>query len=253
MNEAHQRFHDWLTGGAEGDPPRDAAVHASVCPGCHRSIDALDRLAAANTGLARMPARPIGRERGPFAMAGRLVGATAVLFSAAILGIGVSQLIGSQSGGPVAQASPTPDQSVLAETATPGSSEAVPTPSATSVETLTPLGTPAPPAVTPIPRRTSAPVPIVTPAATPVPTPLATAVPTPIPTPVPTATPAPTPTPPVDTDGDGITDADEGTYGSDPNNTLSTPENSLYAAATCNDGTDNDLDTLTDVDDPGCS
>ena len=222
-------------------------------------MDALDRLAMADAGLARMPATPTGRERGRLAMAGRLVGATAVLFSAAILGVGVSQLIGvSPNGGPVAQASPTPDQSVLAETATPQSSDAAPTPSATPGETLTPLGTPgpthAPPAVTPIPRRTAAPTPIVTPVATPVPsgTPLETAVPTPVPTPVPTATPVPTPTPTMDTDGDGITDADEVAYGSDPNNILSTPENSLYAAATCTDGVDNDQDTFTDTADPGC-
>ena len=202
MNEAHQRFHDWLTGGADGDPPRDAAVHASVCAGCHQSIDALDRLALVNTGLAAMPAQPTGREHGRLAMAGRLIGATAVLFSAAILGVGVSQLIGvSHPNGAVARATPTPslDQGVLGATATPlpTATEAGPTPSLAQ-ETLTPLGTPvpthAPPAATPRPIRTAPPTPIPT-APPPPPTPIPSESGTPIPsesaTPTPTAPGAP--------------------------------------------------------------
>lgn len=189
MNEPHQRFHDWLTAGADGEPPRDAAVHASVCGACHQSIAALDLLAIVNTGLAAMPPAPTGREHGRLVMVGRLLGATAILFSAAILGIGVSQLIGvSQPNGPVAQASPTPEQSVLGATATPipsATAEGSPSSEPTAQETLTPLGTPvptqAPPAATPFPRRT------------PVPTPIATAVPTPSPTETPIPTPVPTP------------------------------------------------------------
>ena len=196
MNEAHRRFHDWLTGGAEGDPPRDAAVHASVCAGCQRSIRALDRLVVVDTGLAPMPPAPTGREHSPFVIAGRLLGATAVLFSATILGVGVSQLIGmSPPNGEVAQTNPSPEQSVLAETATP-QPIATPTPSATPEETLTPLGTPvpthAPPGATPVPWR---PPPTPIPTAPPTPPP-----PTPIPsisvTPIPTASStAPTPSP----------------------------------------------------------
>jgi hypothetical protein len=194
MNEAHRRFHDWLSAGAEGDPPRDLAVHASVCDGCRQSITAFDRLAGINPGLASMPVEPTGRERGGLATAGRLLGATAVLFSAAILGVGVSQLIGvERSDGPVAQGSPTPDQNVLAGTATPQPSEHA-TPSSDQ-ETLTPLDTPGPtvhqqPAATPIPRRTPAPGPLPTPQ--PAGTPLPTAIPTPTPVPTPTPTPGPT-------------------------------------------------------------
>jgi hypothetical protein len=199
MNEPHQRFHDWLTAGADGEPPRDAAVHASVCAACRQSIAALDLLAIVNTGLAAMPAEPTGREHGRLVMVGRLMGATAVLLGAAILGVGVSQLVGvSPGGGPVAQASATPEQSVLAETATPQSIQPAPGPSAAQ-ETLTPVGTPgpthAPPAVTPFPRRTAAPTPIVTPIATPVATPIPTASGTPVESTVPTPTPTPTPTP----------------------------------------------------------
>lgn len=208
MNEAHQRFRDWLTDGADGEPARDVAVHASVCTECRRSIAALDMLAVVNPGMASMPAEPIGRERGQLEIAGRLAGATAILFSAAILGVGVSQLIGVShaNNGPVAQASTTPDQNVLGGTATSQPSEATPTPS--PQETLTPLGTPAPtprpqPVATPTPVRTAPPTPI--PTASPPPIPTSSGVPseTPLPsasssaTPPPSDTPAPTPAPSV--------------------------------------------------------
>ena len=165
MNEAHQRFHDWLSTGADGDPPRDVAVHASVCTACQQSIAALDLLAMVNPGLASMPAEPTGRERSRLVVAGRLLGATAVLFGAAILGVGVSQLVGvSPTNGPVAQGGSSPEQSVMGAEATPqGSSEATPAPQPTPQETLSPLGTQAPinhpPAVTPGPIRTAAPTP----------------------------------------------------------------------------------------------
>jgi hypothetical protein len=217
MNEAHRRFQDWLTAGAEDDPPRDIAVHAAFCSGCRGAMDAIDLLASVNTGLAGAPAEPVGREHGRLALAGRLIGATAVLFSAAILGVGVSQLIGrSHAGGPVAQASPSADQNVLGGTATAQPSpEASPAPGETPQDTLTPLGTPSPThaqaAITPVPRRSGAPTPVATPLSTPsglpsdtpVSTPSATAVATPLPTPVatPVATPVPTDTPtPVPTD-----------------------------------------------------
>lgn len=195
MNEAHQRFREWLTGGAEGDPPRDVAVHASVCAECLRSIAALDLLAMVNPGMASMPAEQTGREWGRLVMAGRLVGATAVLFSAAILGVGVSQLIGvSHPNGPLAQASPGPDQNVLGETATAQPSQGA-TPTAAQ-ETLTPLGTPEPspqpPVATPRPYVPPPPTPVPTVVPTPIPLPSDTPAPTDSPPPAPTPTPAPT-------------------------------------------------------------
>jgi hypothetical protein len=196
MNEAHRRFHEWLSSGAEGDPPRDLAVHASVCEGCRQSIAAFDRLAGINPGLASMPREPNGRERGAVAIAGRLLAATAVLLSAAVLGVGASQLIGvERNGGTVAQASPTPNQNVLGGTATAQpSQEAAPS---SAQETLTPLGTPDPtarprPAVTPIPWH---PAPTPVPTAIPAPTTSATDIPSSIPLPTDTATASPTPTP----------------------------------------------------------
>jgi hypothetical protein len=223
VNEVHERFREWLSAGAEGDPARDVAVHASVCTECRRAIAALDLLAMVNPGIASMPAEQTGRERGRLAMAGRLVGATAVLFSAAILGVGVSQLIGvSHPNGPVAQASQTPQQNVLAGTAPPGASQSSALPSPPD-ETLTPLASPEPtalpPGATPRPSLRPAPTPVPTAHPTPTPTgaPSATPLPTETATPAPTDTPSPTPEPTaspvppqcsdgIDNDGDGFTD-----------------------------------------------
>jgi hypothetical protein len=223
MNEAHRRFHDWLSSGAEGDPPRDLAVHASVCDGCRQSIAAFDRLAGINPGLASMPAEPTGRERGALATAGRLFVATAVLLSAAVLGVGVSQLIGvERNGGAVARATPTPDQNVLGGTATAQPSQGT-TPSSAG-ETLTPLGTPNPTA-RPRPGATAVPWhPAPTPIPTAVPTPSTSATGLPSSSPVPSDTETPTPT---------------------PTETPIPPQ--------CSDGIDNDGDSLIDMADPGCA
>lgn len=227
MNEAHQRFREWLTAGAEGDPARDVAVHASVCTECRRSIAALDLLAMVNPGMARMPAEPTDRERGRLAMAGRLVGATAVLFSAAILGVGVSQLIGvSHPNSPVAQASQSSEQNVLAATATPRPSEGA-TPTAAQ-ETLTPLGNPEPSPQPPV----APPVPYVPPPPTPIPTAVPTAIPLPSDTPLPTDTATPVP-------------SDTPTPTPEPTATPALPQ--------CSDGIDNDGDLLIDLADPGCA
>jgi hypothetical protein len=57
---------------------------------------------------------------------------------------------------------------------------------------------------------------------------------------------------PLDTDSDGFDDATEKTYGSDPDDAASQPENVALDAATCADDVDNDLDGLTDGADDGC-
>ena len=55
-----------------------------------------------------------------------------------------------------------------------------------------------------------------------------------------------------DTDGDGVSDSIETTYGSDPTSARSLPEALGYNVATCSDGQDNDLDGATDSADSGC-
>jgi len=64
--------------------------------------------------------------------------------------------------------------------------------------------------------------------------------------------PAPTecPEPVVDADKDGFAGTTESYLGSDPSDAASTPE-SIAIPSTCSDYVDNDLDSLTDADDPG--
>ena len=60
-----------------------------------------------------------------------------------------------------------------------------------------------------------------------------------------------------DSDGDGFFDIGEEVSGSDPFDAASTPENTgtavLLSLPLCSDGVDNDLDGLTDGDDPNCT
>ena len=175
MMEAHGRFGAWLTAGADGDPPRDLAVHASVCAGCRQSIAALDLLIRVDPGLAGIPPLVPFRPPSPLVRAGRLASVGAgVVIGAVILGVGASQLIAGLRGGPpgpVAVASPTPDQGILAGTQTPApTSSPVPSTSVpSSVGTLSPLPTSRPTA-RPTPRPTSAPTPVPIPTETPLPT-----------------------------------------------------------------------------------
>lgn len=216
MNDAHGWFQAWLTAGADGDPPRDVAVHASVCAACRQSMAAMDLLTIVDPGLAGMPSPPPVIARSGLAHPGRLAGAVAgVVFSAVILGIGASQLIAlsrDNQGGPIAQASQTPAQGVLGGAQTPE-----PTTSSlpASAESLTPLATPGPtprpggsnPTPRPSPSATSnatltpsvaTATPSLQPTATLSPTPMPTGTATPAPSetlPIETPTPSPSPTP----------------------------------------------------------
>ena len=127
---------------------------------------------------------------------------------------------------PTATSTPVP---TMTPTDTPA-----PTATSTPVPTMTPTDTPAPtatstpvptmtPTDTPAPTATSTPVPTMTPTDTPAPTATSTPVPTMTPTgtPTPTVTSTPTPTPAVvgaDSDFDGLLDADEAIWGTDPLN-----------------------------------
>lgn len=226
MNEPHQRFQDWLTAGAEGDPPRDAAVHASVCTSCRQSIAALDRLAAVDPGRAPMPEAAVVGPREELARAARLGGiAAAVLVGAVLLGIGASRLIGLTRGdAPIAEASQTPAQGVLGGTATPQPSGDgfLESPGesaggvATAVATPRPGGGPTPkpgssarPTATPGASSTTGPTP--TPSGVPTGNPTPTLAPTPTPTIAPEPTPTPTPTPtPIPTPAPSVPDAPAG-------------------------------------------
>lgn len=210
--DLHERFGEWLKAGAPGEPARDVAVHAAHCPGCRAMVDAWDRLALVDTGLAPMPPdRPAApapvRSLVPLRAAAVVAGAATVVAVGAWIGasgLGVPG-IGQAPG------SPTPDQQVLGglgaggNTPAPSESQGAPatgTPAATpspdaGSETpgpsASPAGTPPPPIATARPA-TPPPPPVATarPTATPLPP---SPPPTATPTPPPTATPAPTPTP----------------------------------------------------------
>jgi len=56
----------------------------------------------------------------------------------------------------------------------------------------------------------------------------------------------------IQNDGDDFSDAAEKLFGSDPTNPNSVPEHDIPNPGSCTDGSDNDLDGLTDSADPGC-
>ena len=197
MSDPHARFLAWLAHGAAGEPVRDLAIHASVCPDCQRWIAAYDGLAAVDPGLAaQVPPRRYRDVGGALIGAGRLASALAgVVIAAAMVGLGAAQLVGAIRGAPangeVAVATDSPEQQVgpgngtpqptrsFSETASPDASG--PSGSGAAFGTRLPIPTPRP---------------TIAPGHTAPPTPVATAVATPVPTPVPTDTPTPTPIPP---------------------------------------------------------
>jgi hypothetical protein len=221
--DLHERFVDWLADGAEGEPPRDLALHASSCEDCMRAVAAIESLRAIDVGAAPLP--PLrrvaqGRPR-PFAIARVAVGALAVILLAASVVIGASGFFRATPPADVPPASaegvlagvPKDDSSDRRATETPTASpSASPTPSpsptdAPSLEATAAPPQPAPRTAAPQPLRTAAPqppAPTVAPA-TPAPPPPATPVPSPSSI-APSPTASPTPIVPLDGDGDGVPD-----------------------------------------------
>jgi Bacterial Ig domain len=197
--DLHERFADWLAGGAEGDPPRDLAIHASGCMDCMRAVAALESVQAVDAGAASMPpSHAVGSEPLVTLGAARVaVGAAAVILLAASVGIGASGWF--RPSEPIAEASGTPAGEVLG--GVPASASESPTrrPSPTVRATGTPGPSPTPEATTaaataapiqaPPPRTAPPPPPTDEPTAAPSPTPGPTS-----PAPSPTS-PPPTPTP----------------------------------------------------------
>ncbi len=223
--DPHLRFEAWLLAGADGEPARDLALHASVCSVCIPRVAALDLLTAVDTGRAPIPvilgpiAWPAAGLQGVLRFAAAFALVTA---SAALIGLAGSRLIdlrgltGTTTGGvgesPVqgvlggtGRPSPTPTvqpsesaAGTAASTSSPGPTPtAAPTP-AWPFHTPVPVGSTARPA-TPRPSASASAVGSVAPSATPTPlesaTPTPTPAETPTPAPLPTDTPTPGPTP----------------------------------------------------------
>jgi hypothetical protein len=207
--DPHQRFGEWLLAGAPGEPARDLALHASVCPGCMARVAALDLLAAVDTGRARPPSsaalrrKPAPSGRGAMRYAEAFFGA---IILAGLVGLGARVIDLRALTGP-AGANPegTPTQAVLGGTGRPSltpepsaSESGESTASASPTNAVTPTSVPQPvnpPAATVRPATptpsTAAPTPGPTPTATP--TSAETATPTVEPTPSDSPTPTPTP------------------------------------------------------------
>jgi hypothetical protein len=206
-DDRHGRFAAWLLAAAEEDPPRDLAVHASLCSECQLEIAAFDMLTGIDLGLAGMPPPRALTGRSRLHTARRV--AVAVSGAAAMAAIGVGGWRLAEAGGLGAgPASEPPTQAVLGNTGHPESPPAAsrsagnpatsqesagssPSPSAgasagaSASGGLVPLPPP-PPAVTPRPAAT--------PSKTPRPS-IIIATPTPVPTPAVTSSPDPTPEP----------------------------------------------------------
>ena len=232
MTDLHERFREWLLAGAPGEPPRDAALHASACDRCLADVAAADALLAVDVAGAGVPALPAGDPRpipGPGLRAIRAisgVAAVGLLVVAAMIGAGALREDGAGPGAATLDPTESPDGegvlaggpsftpavSGLARTPSPSASaseSAEPSEDPTASEVATgaaptqpPFVAPPPPAITPgptavvTPRPTTAATPVPTAQPTPAPTPIPTAPPTPEPTPEPTPAPTSVPTPP---------------------------------------------------------
>jgi hypothetical protein len=247
--EPHERFDEWLLSGARGEPARDLALHASLCPACTARIRALDLLMAVDAGRAPRPLSLVGARRPAGALRRMGLAAVAlggVTLAAALIGVASWRLIDLQGlAEPVDEnAGATPAQAVLGGT---GESSQAPSPEASSAApssaepAATATGGPSQAAAATV-QPTSPPV--NQPGATPRPSTARPSVsassPTSVaPSPSPTSTPtgSPTPTPP-------------GSATPDPAPTP-TPQPSA-GPDDCADGIDNDGDLLIDGLDPGC-
>ena len=194
--DPHRRFTEWLDTNTEDDPPRDLAVHATVCARCQQRIAALDLLTAIDPAAAGIPpVRPV-TTRAWLRTTGRaavMVGGLAALLA---VGIGSWRLI--QASALLGPALESPTQAVLGGTGLP---EPTPTTSQQGTEPPSTVGaTPSEPDATqPQPDVTPPPV-IVQPTPAPVvptaqPTLRQTATARPTRSPAPTQVPVPTPTP----------------------------------------------------------
>lgn len=228
--DLHARTIAWLLAGAQGDPSRDMALHASLCDTCGSTIEAIDALGAVNLDRAPLPPSRLDAPAPESAPTWGVVAAAVagLMLVAAVGAVGASLLPGLVGLG---GASPTPGQEVLGGVGSAPTATATASPSPTdspasdtpSPDTPSPdeSGTPPPTAISqPTPRPptplppTPTPTTRPTPASTRTPAPTVPATPTSTPTATPTSTPAtptPAPLPPQcsdlqDNDGDELTD-----------------------------------------------
>jgi hypothetical protein len=154
--EPHARFEAWLLAGESREPPRDLALHASVCDVCRQQIAAFDLLGGIDPGRAPLPPsrESVRRPLGGLARAGRFaIAASGAILVATAAGFGAGQLIDLRGGAPsTVGGNETPGQEVLggsggpSATATPArTASPEPSPTASPSPTPPPLPTPVSP------------------------------------------------------------------------------------------------------------
>ena len=180
-DDLHDRCAAWLLEGARGQPARDVALHATLCPSCTACIAALDLLAVVDVAAAGLPAtRPIGRAARVLSGARVTGGVVAVVLLAATGGVSLAQVLAPHPLGaePATPGSRPPAQEVLGGvgggsggSTTPGSATPTASPTATVTHSpalpgrsvLPPTPVPPPPRTT----QTTSPPPVATPDTTP--------------------------------------------------------------------------------------
>ncbi len=201
MTDPHRTFAAWLAGGAPGEPPRDAALHASVCDECLGWLAALDALWAVDVGSASPPASRTAAAAAVrrITVSPRLAALTAAgTLGAVLLGVSGSLLLAGRppvtplrgagdvlggTGTPAATRSPlvaspdaraTPRESGVATSPRPSAK-----PARTARPTFAPRPTLTPPTARPTPRPTPTPSPAFSVGPTPTITPTSTPFPSP--------------------------------------------------------------------------
>jgi Fibronectin type III domain len=161
MTDSHHLLEEWLVEGAVGDPPRELAVHASVCESCARRLGAFDSLAGVDVGAAGSPPplRPLTRltialawARTGTAVAGVVVAGILVVFGATQL-VGIMGILSPPPSGGVAVVSPSgvvagdtggPPSGQPEPAVEPSIGEATPLPTFIALPSLAPQATPLP-------------------------------------------------------------------------------------------------------------
>jgi hypothetical protein len=158
--DPHHLLESWLAEGADGDPPREVAVHAAVCESCARRLGAFDALALLDVAAAGspppLPARSrivvgLAWARVGTAIAGTVVAGIIVVFAATQLVGFVGMLPAPSDGFALGSSSPGPtDADEGASGPEPAEEPSVAEPPATPISSFIPLPSLAPQA-TPLP------------------------------------------------------------------------------------------------------
>jgi hypothetical protein len=219
--DLHAAFSAWLAGGAADEPGRDLALHGAYCPECRAGMAALDLLQLIDTGRAPLPPSRQTVPRDRRRTAGLLLAGAA---SAGLLALVVAGWTLRPIPASLAAGSPSPVQEVLGGIGGGEPASAGPVQSDAAGESVDPTATAAP--------RTAGPSPLAQPAASPVPSDqFRTARPTETETPDRTRRPTGSPT---------------------PSETPQPTPTRIALPDDCENGLDDDGDTLIDLLDPGC-